>query len=117
MGWINDLFCLEFAPKQAVTAERDQAREVALGLLQDYIKSKGGIGEVIKRCERKGFEGRVRSWAADGPSLPINSVEVMQLIGWRDLRKLSERANMPVDRLRDLLAEFLPMAVKRALLK
>ena len=120
MGWIKrflDFFSFKFVPKGAATTERDETQEVLLDLLQEYIKSKGGIGEVITCFKRAGFVGKVRSWVAEGPNLPINSVEVLQLIGWKDLRKLSEEAEVPVDRLRDLLAELLPMAVNRALSK
>ena len=117
MGWLKrflDFFSFKFVPAAAVAVGRDETQEVVLDLLQDHIKSKGGIGEVIKRFEGAGFAGKVRSWVADGPNLPINSVEVLQLIGWEDLRNLSEAAETPVDRLRDLLAEFLPMAFNRA---
>ncbi len=115
MNWIKrlfDLFSFKFAP--AVTAGRNERREV-LNLLQDYFRSKGGIDEVIKRFKSAGFVGKVRSWASDGSSLPINSIEALQLIGWKDLREMSERAGIPVDRLRDLLAELLPVAVRKAL--
>ncbi len=117
MNWIKrlfDLFSFKFAPAPTVSVGRNERREV-LNLLQDYFRSKGGIGEVIKRFKSAGFIGKVRSWASDGSSLPINSIEALQLIGWKDLREMSERADVPVDRLRDLLAELLPIAVKRAL--
>ncbi len=117
MNWIKrllELFSLKFAPASTVIAGRDERREV-LNLLQDYFKSKDGIGEVIKRFKSAGFDGKIRSWTSDGASLPINSVEALQLIGWKDLREMSKKADVPVDRLRDLLAELLPIAVKRAL--
>ncbi len=118
MSWIDrlfDLFSFKFVPASAViaTAERSE-RHVVLSLLQDYIKSEGGIDELMRRFKNAGFIGKVRSWGSDRP-FPINSVEVLQLIGWKDLREMSEKAEMPIDRLRELLAELLPVAVKRAL--
>ncbi len=120
MSWIDrlfDLFSFKFVPASAViaTAERSE-RHVVLSLLQDYIKSEGGIDELMRRFKNAGFIGKVRSWGLDRP-FPINSVEVLQLIGWKDLREMSEKAEMPIDRLRELLAELLPIAVKRALPK
>jgi uncharacterized protein YidB (DUF937 family) len=120
MNWINRLFeffSFAFVPASAVivTVERNE-RDKVLGLLQDYIKSEGGIDEVRRRFESAGFIGKVRSWDSDRP-LSINSVEALQLMGWRDLRKMAEKAEMPVDRARELLAELLPIAVKRAFSK
>ncbi len=120
MSWIDsffDFFSFKFVSTSTViaTAERNERHEV-LSLLQDYIKSKGGINELIRRFKSAGFIGKVRSWGSDRP-FPINSVEVLQLIGWKDLREMSEKAEMPIDRLRELLAELLPIAVKRALPK
>ncbi len=117
MNWIKrlfDLFSFKFAPASTVIARRNE-RHVVLNLLQDYFGSKGGIGEVIKRFKSAGFVGKVRSWASGGSSLPINSIEALQLIGWKDLREMSKKAGIPVDRLRDLLADLLPIAVKKAL--
>ncbi len=117
MNWIKrlfDLFSFTFAPASSVMVKRNERHEV-LNLLQDYFRSKGGIGEAIKWFESAGFTGKVRSWASDGSGLPINSIEALQLIGWRDLRELSGKAGIPVDRLRELLAELLPIAVKKAL--
>lgn len=116
MNWIKRLFALfsfKFAPASPVIAGRNE-RHAVLTLLQDYFRSKGGIGEAIKRFESAGFTGKVRSWTSGSSSLPINSIEALQLIGWKDLREMSEKTGIPVDRLRDLLAELLPIAVKKA---
>ncbi len=117
MNWIKRLFGLfsfKFAPASTGVAGRNERHEV-LNLLRDYFRSKGGIGEVIKRFESAGFIGKVHSWTSGGSGLSINSIEALQLIGWKDLREMSEKVNIPVDRLRDLLAELLPIAVKKAL--
>lgn len=118
MNWIKsllDLFSFKFAPSETtVTLRRDEKHET-LKLLQSYFESSGGVGEVVKRFERAGFIGKVRSWAPDGSNLPINSVEALQLFGWKDLRDMSERAGVSTDRLRELLAEVLPIAIKKAL--
>ncbi len=117
MNWIKrllELFSFKFAPASTSVVGRNEGRKV-LDLLQDYFRSKGGIGEVIKRFKSAGFDGKVRSWTSDGSILPINSIEALQLIGWKDLREMSGKAGIPVDRLRDLLAELLPLAVKKAL--
>ncbi|GLI92258.1 YidB family protein [Methylocystis echinoides] len=116
MNWIArlfDLFSFRFAPASAAVERRADADQ-AIRLLQDYIASKGGVAETIKRFEKAGFAGKVRSWRADGANLPINSVEALQLIGWKDLRDMSARSGLSIDRLRDILADQLPGAIRRA---
>lgn len=113
MNWIKRLiefFPFSFALAAATTAESRGTQE-AFRLLADYFAANGGVGAVLKRFEAAGFAGKVRSWTAPGPSLAINSVEALQLIGWKDLRALSHTSGIPVGRLRDLLAEALPAAV------
>ena len=43
-----------------------------------------------RRFEAAGFAGKVRSWTSNGPIRAINSVEALQLIGWKELRHMSE---------------------------
>lgn len=117
MNWITRLFDLlsfKFAPAAAVIIERRDQKDEVLGLLQDYFKARGGIAEVMKRFERAGYSGKVRSWSAAGSGASINSVEALQLLGWKDMRDLSEKAAIPVERMRDLVAELLPVAVRKA---
>ncbi len=117
MNWIArlfDLFSFKFAPATTAVVERRNEADQALLLLQDYFKSHGGIAETLKGFERAGFIGKVRSWRGEGPILPINSVEALQLFGWKELREMSNRSGLPIDRLRALIAELLPMAVRRA---
>jgi uncharacterized protein YidB (DUF937 family) len=118
MNWIArllDLFSFKFAPASTAVVERRSEADQALLLLQDYFKSSGGINaEAIKGFEQAGFIGKVRSWRGDGPILPINSVEALQLLGWKNLRTMSNKSGIPTDRLRELIAESLPLAVRRA---
>ncbi len=116
MNWIRRIFgffTFDFAPASSVLIERSET-EALLHLLQGYITAKGGIHSFARGLERAGFTGKVRSWRGAGAKLPINSVEVLQLIGWKDLRDLSIKADTPVERLRERLAEVLPIAVNRA---
>ncbi len=116
MNWIArlfDLFSFKFAPATSAVVERRNETDQVLLLLQDYFKSRGGVAETLKGFERAGFIGKVRSWRGDGPILPINSVEALQLLGWKDLREMSNKSGLSVDRLRALIADLLPMAVRR----
>lgn len=117
MNWIArllDLFSFKFAPASTAVVERRSEADQALLLLQDYFKSNGGVAETLKGFERAGFIGKVRSWRGDGAILSINSVEALQLLGWKNLRTMSNKSGIPTDRLRELIAESLPVAVRRA---
>jgi uncharacterized protein YidB (DUF937 family) len=116
MNWIKrlfDFFSFKFVAASNATTERLESEE-ALNLLKDYFESSGGVAGAIKRFEANGFRGKVRSWVSSGPNLPLNSVEALQLIGWKDLRLMALKADIPVERLRELLAEFIPVALDRA---
>lgn len=116
MNWIMrifDFFPLKFAPSSAAL-QREQKSEI-LDLLAAYFEEKGGVSAVLKRFESAGFKGKVRSWTHEGQSRAINSVEALQLIGWKDLRALAGKAGLPVDTMRDLLAEALPVAVRKSM--
>jgi uncharacterized protein YidB (DUF937 family) len=120
MNWIKRIFgffTFDFVPASSVAVIERNETEEFLHLLQDHIAAKGGIRDVARRFERAGFTGKVRSWRGQGARLPINSVEVLQLLGWAELRELSQKADIPVDRLRERLAELLPVAVTRAFAK
>jgi uncharacterized protein YidB (DUF937 family) len=115
MNWINrifDFFSLKFAP-ESTAQQRNETDEIA-DLLTAYFDENGGVSALVKRFETEGFAGKVRSWVSEGPSRAINSVEVLQLIGWKDLRRMSVKTGAPIDKLRDLLADALPNAIRRA---
>jgi uncharacterized protein YidB (DUF937 family) len=117
MKWIArllDLFSFRFAPASTAAVEGRNDADQALRLLRDYFESKGGVAATIQRFEKQGFAGKVRSWRSEGEIRPVNSVEILQLIGWKDLRDMSARSGLSTDRLRDILAETLPGAVRRA---
>lgn len=117
MNWIArllDLFSFKFAPASPAVVTRKSDADQVLLLLRDYFEANGGIAETLKGFERAGFIGKVRSWQGEGQVLPINSVEALQLFGWKNLHNMSKKSGVAIDRLRELIAEVLPAAVRRA---
>jgi uncharacterized protein YidB (DUF937 family) len=57
---------------------------------------------------------KVRSWVSTGPNLPINSIEVKQALGLEKLTEMAKSAGIPVDKVKDLLSEYLPIAIDKA---
>lgn len=114
MNW----FKLLFEPKAGFRnpnqpTESSESKRV-LALIGDYVDAHGGLANVVKRFEESGSIAKVRSWVSTDPNRPINSVEVLQLFGWRNLSEMATKAGISTDRLRDLLAELLPAAIDRA---
>jgi uncharacterized protein YidB (DUF937 family) len=114
MNWIKWLFGLKAGssnPNQPI--EPNEAQKI-LDLIGDYFQKSGGLANVLKRFEQSGFMSKVRSWVSTGPNQPINSVEALQLFGLRNLSEMASKAGISVERLRDLLAELLPVAIDKA---
>jgi uncharacterized protein YidB (DUF937 family) len=85
----------------------------ALSLVKDYIEKKGGVENVVKEFEGAGFANKVRSWVSTGPNLQINPIEVQQALGLDKLAEIARSAGIPVDKAKDLLAEYLPTAIDK----
>lgn len=114
MNWIKWLFGTTAAPSTPNQSARSSEAQKVLGLIREYFERNGGLAGVVKRFEQSGFMSKVRSWVSTGPNQPINSIEALQLLGWRSLSEMADKAGVSVDRLRDLLAELLPVAIDRA---
>jgi uncharacterized protein YidB (DUF937 family) len=116
MGWLTDFFGPKTSASSSGADQRAASGEAQriLDLIADYFASNGGLSAAVKSFEDKGFVAKVRSWVSTGPNQPINSVEALQLIGLQNLKNMAEKAELSVDKLRELLAEFLPIAIDKA---
>jgi uncharacterized protein YidB (DUF937 family) len=86
----------------------------ALALIKDYIENQGGLDAVVKNFQNVGFRRQVDSWVSKGKNDVISSIEVGQAIGIEKVKKLAEAAGIDVNKARDLLAEYLPIAIDKA---
>ncbi len=86
----------------------------AATLVKDYIEKQGGLEAVVKQFESSGFANKIRSWVSTGQNLPINAIEIQQALGLDKLSELARKAGLPVDKVRDTLAEYLPMVIDKA---
>jgi uncharacterized protein YidB (DUF937 family) len=86
----------------------------ALSLIKEYVEKQGGIDGVVKNFENAGFTNKIRSWVSTGENLPINTVEIQQALGLDKLAEMAKNAGLPVDKVKELLAEYLPVAVDKA---
>jgi uncharacterized protein YidB (DUF937 family) len=86
----------------------------ALTLIKDYIEKEGGLDAVVKNFRDSGFKRQVDSWITTGKNEVISGIEVGQAIGIEKVKKLAEAAGVDVNKARDLLAEYLPIAIDKA---
>ncbi len=85
----------------------------ALTLVKNYIEKQGGVEAVVKQFESSGFANKIRSWVSTGENLPINPIEVQQALGLDKLAEIARNAGIPVDKARDMLAEYLPTVIDK----
>jgi uncharacterized protein YidB (DUF937 family) len=86
----------------------------ALSLIKDYVEKQGGIDGVVKHLESAGFTNKVRSWISTGDNQPINTIEIQQALGLDKLAEMAKKAGLPVDKAKELLAQYLPVAIDKA---
>jgi uncharacterized protein YidB (DUF937 family) len=86
----------------------------ALTLIKDYVEKQGGLDAVVKNFQNGGFKRQVDSWVSTGKNEAISGIEVGQAIGVEKLKKLAESTGIDFNKARDLLAEYLPIAIDKA---
>jgi uncharacterized protein YidB (DUF937 family) len=86
----------------------------ALSLVKGYIDKHGGIEGVIAEFEKTGLGQKAKSWISTGPNLPITSEQIQQALGSEKVKELAAKFGIPVDKVADLLAQYLPTAIDKA---
>jgi len=86
----------------------------ALNLIKEYVEKQGGIEAVVKDFRSSGFGRQVDSWVSTGKNEAISAIEVGQAVGVSKLKELAQATGVDFDKARDLLAEYLPIAIDKA---
>ncbi len=86
----------------------------ALSLIKEYVEKEGGLDAVVKKFKEGGYKRQIESWISTGQNQAISSIEVGQAIGVEKLKKLAEASGVDFNKARDLLAEYLPVAIDKA---
>jgi len=77
------------------------------------LEKHGGVQGVVNEFERNGFGPIVQSWVGTGPNQPISPDQLNNVLGPDLLQKLSEKTGVPVEDLKQKLAQVLPQAIDR----
>ncbi len=86
----------------------------AISLIKDYVEKEGGLDAVVKKFKEGGYKRQIESWVSTGKNEAISSIEVGQAVGIEKLKKLADSAGIDLNKARDLLAEYLPVAIDKA---
>jgi uncharacterized protein YidB (DUF937 family) len=86
----------------------------ALSLIKDYVEKHGGIQGVVAEFEKTGFGQQAKSWVSTGPNLPITAEQIKQALGSEKVKELAAKLGIPVDKVADQLAKYLPTAIDKA---
>ena len=86
----------------------------ALNVIKGYVEKQGGVDAVVKRFRDAGFHRQVESWVSTGKNEAISAIEVGQADGVDTLKKLAQSTGVDFNKARDLLAEYLPVAIDKA---
>ena len=86
----------------------------ALSLVKGYIEKHGGVEAVVAELEKTGLGQQARSWVSTGPNLPITAEQIKQALGSGQVKDLAAKVGVPVDKVADLLAKYLPTALDKA---
>lgn len=86
----------------------------ALNLVKGFIESNGGLEGTIKHIRSGGFAKQVDSWVSTGQNEAISAIQAGQIIGVDKLKSLAAAAGVDYDKARDIIAEYLPVAIDKS---
>jgi uncharacterized protein YidB (DUF937 family) len=86
----------------------------AFSLVKGYIEKHGGIQGVVGEFEKTGFGQQAKSWVSTGPNLPITAEQIQQALGSGKVKDLAAKFGVPMDKVTDMLAKYIPAAVDKA---
>jgi len=85
----------------------------ALNLIKNYVEKHGGVEGVVKQLENTEIGEKVRSWVSTDPNKPITVDELQKAIDIDKLTEMAKTAGLPVDKAKEMLAEYLPVLIDK----
>jgi uncharacterized protein YidB (DUF937 family) len=82
-----------------------------LPLAMQWVQRNGGVKEVLRRFEQKGFGPQANSWMSTGPNSPLKAEELDEVIGGEELSRLSRQLGVPEREVALGFADILPEMV------
>ena len=82
-----------------------------LPMAMRWVQRNGGMGAVLDRFRRQGYERQARSWMATGDNERLDEQAVEQVVGHAELREMAQRLGVPEHEVAQAFAEIMPEMV------
>jgi uncharacterized protein YidB (DUF937 family) len=99
------------SPVGGRTGGRGALIALLLPLAMEWVQHNGGVKEVLRRFEEKGFGSQANSWVSAGPNSPLKAEEIDEVIGGKELSRLSRKLGVNEREVALGLADILPEVV------
>jgi uncharacterized protein YidB (DUF937 family) len=84
-----------------------------LPLAMRWVQRNGGIREVLKRFQQKGYSRQAQSWVTTGDNLALNEQAVDEVIGHDELGAMARQLGVPEQQVAQGFAQILPEMVNQ----
>lgn len=69
------------------------------------------LPDVVKQFEEKGLRDEVDSWVRTGPNKPVDSRQIEDAFGQRELEQIARSKGIDRDQLAEVLAKYIPRII------
>ena len=69
------------------------------------------LPEVVRQFEEKGMRDQVDSWVRTGPNKPVDSRQIEDAFGQRELEQIARSKGIDRDQLAEVLAKYIPRII------
>jgi len=91
--------------------QEGQAAGLATVLQQAMSPEGGGVNSLLSRFQSAGLGDQVQSWIGTGANQLITPEHINQVFSNQELQSWAAQAGLPVDQIKEMLAQYLPQAV------
>ena len=84
-----------------------------LPMAMRWVQRNGGIGEVLKRFQQRGYRKQAQSWVDLGDNQPVDVRAIDDVVGAQELQQLSQQLGVPQHDVAEALAEIFPEMVNQ----
>lgn len=92
----------------------NQGQERGIVLLQNMVRSSGGLPGLTSKLARSGLGPQVHSWVGTGQNQPVTGAQVQRAMDPHELHDMARHAGLTPEETSEQVARALPEMVSRA---
>lgn len=85
-----------------------QLGNIASRVLQQLLRSQGGVEGIFAKLQQEGLGGVLDSWIGTGKNQPITRDEVSQTFGGDAIQNIAQKAGISTNQTEDIISQVLP---------